>query len=85
MPVSALLGSFSAPSPDLRPHVLNLVPPRFRRQGRREVIAPWEDDLMNRTPGNCKKVNLDEHADHDVYKNISSMEINDRGDQGKFV
>lgn len=53
--------------------------PRFRYQvgwKKVEVIARGEDYLMNRTPGNCKKVTQDWHADHDVYKKHQFNEIN---------
>lgn len=83
--ISAVVEPFSDPSPNPPETLLNTVLPRFRRQvGRGKVgaIARCEDCLMNRTPGKCKKVTLDWHADHDVYKKHQFNEIQLQGDTG---
>lgn len=62
---------FSDLSPNLPRNPLRKTLPHFRRllgRGKVGVIARWEDFLLDRTPGNCKKVTLDWPVDHDVYK-----------------
>lgn len=46
-----------------------------------DATARREGYLMNRTPGNCKKVTLDWHADHDVYKKHQFDAISGGGDR----
>lgn len=71
--ISAVVGLSWDPSPNPPENPLRTALPRFHRppplgRGKVEAIARREDFSLNRTPGNCKKVTLDWHVDHDVYK-----------------
>ena len=69
--VWAACNPFSDLSPNPPENPLRQALPHFRRRpgrGKVGLIARQEDFLLDRTPGNCKKVTLDWHVEHDVYK-----------------
>lgn len=68
--LSTACDPFSDLNPNPPENPLRQALPHFRRRlGRGKVgLIARQDFLLDRTPGNCKKVTLDWHVDHDVYK-----------------